>query len=611
MSKSDLKLRSGQLIVPFGIGQIVPNKEGLSMMIGGLNLWDKMLEQRKVEGVKLNPDDFEIYDDRLQKLLKVKKFIKPFPYYERSTENKKLKLPAVVFPLWHYCNYCKIMREMTLTGVDSYCIEEKCMGKMIPVRFIAACDAGHIQDIPFKEWAHKDGIMCDAPKLKYSASAGSGSLSDIFIKCLNCEEKASLSGLLNVSRSEDNGLVYSSALDSVLEIKCSGHKPWIGQEGINNADPCENHLQAIISGGSNVHYADISSALVLPAFNEKERLNELLKPQNIESIESLMFSQPDDIVKSILNNLECVSSNLINADDLFQRINSFLNEGDDDTYNDTQIRFEEFNFFKKDNNSQELKSTVQLIKGTADDIFDGLIKNIGLVEKLKEIRVFSGFTRLNSRNMSNSEERKEFLTNKRPDWLPAYEHYGEGIFIEFDLDRLNEINSKIDKHPRIKNYNEAQLRRDPQNYIERDIDNCFISIHTLSHILIRRLCFSCGYGSSSLRERLYYSTDQNTRMAGLLIYTASGDSEGSLGGLVNQGEISNFKKLFEETLIEAQWCSSDPVCSDIGEEIGQGPNNVNGAACHNCCIVPETSCEEFNTLLDRNILLKVFQNLID
>ena len=81
MSKSDLKLRSGQLIVPFGIGQIVPNKEGLSMMIGGLNLWDKMLEQRKVEGVKLNPDDFEIYDDRLQKLLKVKKFIKPFELF--------------------------------------------------------------------------------------------------------------------------------------------------------------------------------------------------------------------------------------------------------------------------------------------------------------------------------------------------------------------------------------------------------------------------------------------------------------------------------------------------------------------------------------------------
>ena len=554
MSKNDLKLRSGQLIVPFGIGQIVPNKEGLSMMIGGLNLWDKMLEQREAEGVKLNPDDFEIYDERLQKLLKVKKFIKPFPYYERSTENKKIKLPAVVFPLWHYCSYCKIMRKSSLTGVDSFCIEEKCRGKyrkMIPVRFIAACDAGHIQDIPFKEWAHKNGIMCDSPRLKYSASAGSGSLSDIFIKCLNCEEKASLNGLLNVSRNEDDGRVYSSALESTLEIKCSGQKPWIGQEGINSPDSCDNHLQVIISGGSNVHYADISSALVLPVFNEKQRINELLVPQNIESIENLMYTQTDDVVKSILSGVDGVSSNIINEEELFQRINNFLKEEDEQSYNDSQIRYEEYQFFKMDNNSQELKSTVQFIKDTDDDIFDGIIESVGLVEKLKEIRVFSGFTRLNSRNMSSKEERKDFLSNKRPDWLPAYEHYGEGIFIEFNLERLNEITSKFDIHPRIQNYNEAQLSRDPQNYIERDIDNCFITIHTLAHLLIRRLCYSCGYGSSSLRERLYYSTEQNTRMAGLLIYTASGDSEGSLGGLVNQGEISNFKNLFKEALIDA------------------------------------------------------------
>lgn len=100
MSKNDLKLRSGQLIVPFGVGQIVPNKEGLSMMIGGLNLWDKMLSQRIAEGVNINPEEFEIYDERLQKLLGVKKFIKPFPFYERSSENRELRLPAIVFPKW-------------------------------------------------------------------------------------------------------------------------------------------------------------------------------------------------------------------------------------------------------------------------------------------------------------------------------------------------------------------------------------------------------------------------------------------------------------------------------------------------------------------------------
>lgn len=614
MSKNDLKLRSSQLIVPFGIGQIVPNKEGLSMMVGGLNLWDRMLERRKAEGVELNPEDFEIHDERLQKLLKVKKFIKPFPYYERSTENKKIKLPSVVFPLWHYCNHCKIMRKSSLTGVDSYCIEESCQGKyhkMIPVRFIAACDAGHIQDIPFKEWAHKNGTMCDSPKLKYSPSAGSGSLSDIFVKCLNCEESASLSGLLNVRRNDDDGKIFSSVLENTLDTKCNGEKPWIGQEGVNNPESCDNHLQVIISGGSNVHYAHISSALVLPNFNDKEKLSHLIKPNKLEAIEKLYKIGSDENLKIILEVSDTIQNNEIEIDDLVDMIKSYFDENASIEYKDVNVRFEEFNYFKRENNSKELKSSVQSIQGSEEDVFDGLIKSIGLVEKLKEIRVFSGFTRLNSKNMSNNEDRKKFLSNKKPDWLPAYEHYGEGIFIEFNLERLNEVTSKFNVHPRIQNYNQAQLSRDPQNYTERDIDNGFITIHTLAHLLIRQLCYNCGYGSSSLRERLYYSTKEDTKMAGLLIYTASSDSEGSLGGLVNQGKILNFKSLFTEALIDAQWCSSDPVCSDIGEQIGQGPDNVNGAACHNCCIVPETSCEEFNTLLDRRVLLKVFKNLVD
>lgn len=614
MSKNDLKLRSGQLIVPFGIGQIVPNKEGLSMMIGGLNLWDKMIAQRKMEGVTINREEFELNDDRLEKLLGVNKFIKPFPYYEHSKENRKIKLPSVVFPQWHYCSFCKIMRKSSLTGVDSYCIQDECKGKyhkMIPVRFIAACDTGHIQDVPFKEWAHKKGEMCAKPKLKYVATAGSGSLSDIFIKCENCNEQANLNGLLNVKRSEEDGMIYSSALDSALEIKCGGHKPWIGLEGINNPDSCQNHLQVIISGGSNVHYANISSALVLPNFDDKERIKQLIEPIKLEVIEKLLEIGSDQNLKIILEISNSVQNNKIGLDKLVEEIKSHFDKSDSNEYKDVDVRFEEFKFFKNNNSTIELKSTVQKIIGTEDDIFDELIDNIVLVEKLKEIRVFSGFTRLNSRNMGSKEDRKNFLSNERPDWLPAYEHFGEGIFIEFNLGRLNEVSKVFETHPRIENYHNAQLKRDPLNYEVKDIDNNFITIHTLAHILIRRLCYSCGYGSSSLRERLYYSTEKNTRMAGLLIYTASGDSEGSLGGLVNQGEISNFKTLFKEALIDAQWCSSDPVCSDIGEEIGQGPNNVNGAACHNCCIVPETSCEEFNSLLDRNILLKVFSDIID
>ena len=89
-------------------------------------------------------------------------------------------------------------------------------------------------------------------------------------------------------------------------------------------------------------------------------------------------------------------------------------------------------------------------------------------------------------------------------------------------------------------------------------------------------------------------------MAGMLIYTASGDADGSMGGLVRMGELKNLEKILHNALDTARWCSADPVC---GESEGQGPDSLNLAACHNCALLPETSCEEFNRLLDRNFLV--------
>jgi hypothetical protein len=60
--------------------------------------------------------------------------------------------------------------------------------------------------------------------------------------------------------------------------------------------------------------------------------------------------------------------------------------------------------------------------------------------------------------------------------------------------------------------------------------------------------------------------------------------------------------VFEAALDKAQFCSSDPVCMELGEH-GQGPNSMNLAACHSCGLVPETSCELFNQYLDRAMLI--------
>ena len=89
-------------------------------------------------------------------------------------------------------------------------------------------------------------------------------------------------------------------------------------------------------------------------------------------------------------------------------------------------------------------------------------------------------------------------------------------------------------------------------------------------------------------------------MNGVLIYTASGDSDGSLGGLVGLGKAGQIEDTIASALKNALWCTSDPICS---QSAGQGPESCNLAACHNCALLPETSCEKGNRLLDRALLV--------
>ncbi len=94
-------------------------------------------------------------------------------------------------------------------------------------------------------------------------------------------------------------------------------------------------------------------------------------------------------------------------------------------------------------------------------------------------------------------------------------------------------------------------------------------------------------------------------MAGLLIYTAAGDSEGTMGGLVRMARPGNLRPMLATAVSNARWCSTDPVCMDAGEH-GQGPDSCNLAACHGCALLPETSCEEFNRFLDRGLVIGTF-----
>jgi len=150
----------------------------------------------------------------------------------------------------------------------------------------------------------------------------------------------------------------------------------------------------------------------------------------------------------------------------------------------------------------------------------------------------------------------------------------------------------------IRQYNRKRRER---GQVVRVLSPKFILLHTFAHILINQFSYECGYGSSALRERIYCDSEfPDNAMNGILIYTASGDSEGSLGGLVRQGQPGNLENIVRNSLVTAQWCSFDPVCIDSP---GQGPDSCNLAACHGCSLLPETSCEEGNRLLDRAMLI--------
>ncbi|MFP4526935.1 MAG: DrmB family protein [Candidatus Kapaibacterium sp.] len=628
-----LNVRSAQIINTYGIGQIVNFPGDVSVMVCGLDHWEQQIREREDQAGEAAIDRLALIlrESRLEKLLHVNKFYKPFPYMEGARVNNRLHIPAVRFPGWHYCSRrkCGRMFEVPLAQADPdiNCPEPGCNGIMLPVRWVAVCRHGHIQDVPFREWVH-NGPVPDGNdhNLYYRPGSGSGDLGSIFIHC-SCGVRRSLAGLMYTW--EQDGNISSSALgriglDRDTEIEnitpdtnpagqfCRGHRPWLGPSGIEKPVECAGHLQVLLRGGSNVHYANQISAIWLPPAGESANQYVIRVMDRISRDKLSGYMNHDNdgtILRVVLSNQDEVRNGIISADDLFDGIVAALDEKPDieigEINTEKDIKFEEYQTILHGFNSES--SDFKAIRKTFQEydkreLLEEYFECAVLIEKLKETRVFTGFSRINPANRIQKSD----LSNNEITWLPATVVFGEGIFLKFRDDKINEWRNNNFKNI-ITQFHKAARRRNPA-YADRDIDSAFILLHTFAHLLIKRLCFDCGYGSSSLRERIYYSSDQDDRMNGILIYTSSGDSEGSLGGLISQARPGRLGRIIAEAIEEARWCSADPVCTEVGRNAGQGPDSVNGAACHNCCLLPETCCEEFNMLLDRNAVVTLNNN---
>lgn len=594
-------IRRNQLISPFGIGAMVDFRGDESLMTAGLDEWPLAREEC--------PADWLVREERLEARLRVTHFRLPPEHREpgQGIQHANQFIPFVRFPRWHYCPRRGAMEFLPLyggrekcrcrPGLDCFSIPERRRPYLIPMRFVAVCPKGHIEDFPFMQWVHRTGSWDATHKLRMLAGRSSASLSGIKIAC-NCGKTESMTGSFNFD--VDNG----GALHRIGH-DCSGHMPWIGtSDGVPGH--CGQFLRVLQRGASNVYFPVTHSSIYIPLWGEhaNRTINKLLEMPKVW--ESLIAGLDEG---KYIQKVRCevIAMNYhVDAEELRSAAQRKLDGEEADSSaprSEEEFRRQEYDALREGRGGEATALQVEIRSAREyGEELRRLLDRTGLVRKLRETRVLSGFSRLLPVDDPANADLLPVSESDTISWLPATVVYGEGIFIEFNSDRLTAWTNTPGVAERIaelsRHYNRRRLER---GLAERTIAPKYVLLHTFAHLLITQLAFDCGYGSASLRERIYCDADDPLRpMQGILIYTASGDSEGTLGGLVRQGEPDRLPAIIFRALSRAQWCSSDPVCI---ESAGQGSDNANLAACHGCVLVPETSCEQGNRLLDRGILI--------
>jgi hypothetical protein len=271
------------------------------------------------------------------------------------------------------------------------------------------------------------------------------------------------------------------------------------------------------------------------------------------------------------------------------------------------IRLLECNAIRRGSEEEEPGSEFHATSIEVPERLKGFLSGVVLVERLREVRALRGFSRVSPPDPGKSSQVDIApISRQKMNWLPGIEIRGEGIYLELDEDAVSAWETREDVIARAQQLHRSyeQMCAAREWTPSRQITPRLVLVHALAHLLIRQLGLESGYSSASLRERLYVFSreelDSHSGIAGLLIYTSTTDSEGSLGGLVRQGKHPHLEVTLLAALQEAAWCASDPLCI---ESQGQGRDALNLAACHACLLVSETSCEEFNVYLDRGLLI--------
>jgi hypothetical protein len=415
-------------------------------------------------------------------------------------------------------------------------------------------------------------------------------------------------------------------------IACPGERPWLG-DGANESN-CREPLIGALINQTNLYFPRTISAILLPDLGERDEgvmtvRNEIEQDPSICGVArtlwnmnnrpgAIALAQSSLVRRGITRTTEEIEKgleNLFTASRVFAVAATRPEVPESDL---TEFRRTEFNVIRNEVNDARRMPNLRVIPSGVPEGLGRWLVRVNLVERLRETRVFYGFDRLQQSPqplMKMPDSAMVQLFRNPPEepqdrWLPAVEVFGEGIYLELNERCIAEwqqtnaawLEARLSDGFVVRLGGSSQMLP-PLGAADRRWASRFLLVHSLAHILINQLVFECGYSTASLRERLYVSADAKAPMASILIYTAAGDSEGTLGGLVRLGRPGRLGPLVRRALSRASWCSADPVCSEnLG---GQGPRQTNLAACHACVLLPETSCETINQGLDRAMVVGV------
>jgi len=583
-------------------------------------------------GIVMSPDYWHRYEvikeRRLAEHLGVTHFRCPKEGWVKTSDGySKAGVMIRRFPYLWRCPRCKRLQPST---VCRYCGDNGEKISTVPPRLISACEGGHIQDFPWHYWVECEDWGEHTLRLRPSDGR-----SDLEVHCPDCDKTKNLAGALGT-----------------LGMDCSGKRPWIGDKEAD--EDCDRKLHGLMRGGSNVYFPITPSSILIPRYSYKI-YQSIINYEDLDFIKRLYDSVDGD------TDNEFFSENL---EDTIEKYRAYIDDsstGYDETdfrnaflyhctrKTDRSIKREEWEALSDPQpppkRGDELEFHAEMIDISNEPFLDRYFDGIVAVKRLTEVIAQTGFTRINPptdveasfsdertkgasrgrikeeddfrwdkiieemRGEGDSDYRYKGLEilnedgepkkSKNRNWLPGVKNKGEGIFFIFDKERIVEWeqNTVWEERTRVINQNRGDSFSPITGF---EFEARGLLLHTFSHLLISQIAKECGYQLASVRERIYSSKSEN--MYGVLLYTSTPDSQGSLGGLISQvQDIDKLKRHIINMMEDARVCSQDPLCGH------QDPSQTEkpwGASCHACTNLPETSCEVLmNQFLDRKTIL--------